>query len=132
MRLRLLACAETALVDQATNRASVINLLEEVVTPTLPAVIWSVAVFTFWEREAAEADTHADLIVRLNQAPLVQTQLALTFQDKMRCRAVATLFGLPLTEPGTLVFEVLLDNQVVGTWPVPVIAPPQVAEAPPA
>lgn len=132
MRLLLLACADTSVVDQTTNRASLFNLLEEVITPTFPIGIYSIAVFTLWEREPAEPDTHAELTVRLNERQLMQGQLALNFQQTIRCRSILTLRGLPLSEPGILLFEITLAGQVVGSWRVLVTRTPQATEAAPA
>jgi hypothetical protein len=132
MNLLLLTCAETSVLDQATNRVSLFNLLEEVITPTFPIGIYSIAVFTLWEREATEPDTHADLTVRLNERQLMQAQLGLNFQQATRCRAIITVLGLLLNEPGILVFEITLAGQVVGSWRVPVSATPQAAEVAPA
>src|SRR6516164_1595788 len=108
MRLLLLTCAETIVIDQATNRASLVNLFEEVVTPAFPIRVYSIALFTMWEREPAEADTRAQITVRLNDRQLLQAPLALSFQQTVRCRAILTMLGLVLNEPGILVFEAAL------------------------
>jgi hypothetical protein len=132
MRLLLLTCAETTVIDQATNRASLVNLFEEVVTPAFPIRVYSIMLFTMWEREPAEADTQAQITVRLNDRQLLQSPLALNFQQTMRCRAILTMLGLVLNEPGILVFEAALAEQIVGSWQVPVRSVPQTAETAPA
>ena len=120
MKLLLLVCAETSVVDQATNRASLFNLLEEVATPTFPILIYSTVVYTSWEREEADSDTQADVSVKLNDKQLFTAQLAINFQQAMRCRSVLTALGLVLTEPGTLVFDIIFGGQVLGSYHVPV------------
>jgi hypothetical protein len=130
MQLLLLTCAETCVIDQTTQRLSLFNLLEEVQTPTFPAAIYSVAVFTLWEREAAEPDPNAQLIVRLNNNQLLQAPLKVAFQEKLRTRTILTVHGLVMAEPGTLIVEVRAGDDIARTWRVPIAGIPQVVGAP--
>jgi hypothetical protein len=116
MRLLLLTCAETCVLDQLTNRASLFNLLEEIVTPTFPVALYSAAIFSLWERDESEPDAEARLTVKLNTHELMQAPMALAFQGKLRCRVLLTVHGLVVSEPGNLVFEVASGGSVVGTW----------------
>ena len=47
MRLVALLCCETCVVDLFTNRVSVFNVFEEILTPTLPIAVYSLATFEF-------------------------------------------------------------------------------------
>jgi hypothetical protein len=118
MRLLLFTCAETCVLDQLTNRSSLFNLLEEIVTPTFPVAIYSVAIFSLWERDESEPDTEARLTVKLNTHELMQAPIALAFQGKLRCRALVTVHGLVVSEHGNLIFEVASGGSVVGAWTV--------------
>jgi hypothetical protein len=131
MELALLVVGDGCSIDRGTNRASVFNLLEEIPTPTFPIAIYAVSVFTLWIREEGEPDTDAQLRVFLNEVQLRQTPLPLRFEGTSRCRNVTNILGLVLSGPGTLHFDVLLIDRVVGTWKIPVRGLPQVVEAQP-
>jgi hypothetical protein len=135
MQLLLLTCAETCVIDVNTNRPSLFNLIEEISSPTFPAAIFTVAIFTLWERDEAEPDSAAELVIRLNNNQLFQAPVSLAFQGTRRCRAVLSIQGLVITEPGSLTFEVRHSDNLVGAWRVPVLGAAQampVSAPPPA
>jgi len=130
MRLISALCCESVVVDQFTNRVSIFNLLEEVITPTLPVGIFVVANFALWEREPGEADSRASLIVRMNTNQLTQLPFEIAFQDKSRCRTIVGLSGIVLNEVGQLTFEITVGDAIYSTWRVPVsLVAQQTAEA---
>lgn len=139
MKLLMLTCADSVVIDLHTNRASLFNLLDEIQSPVFPAILYSVSVFTLVTRDAGEADPQATLRVTLNERTLLDAPMPIVFQDLLRLRGNLTIQGLVIAAPGTLRFEVRFGDALAGTWLVPVInvgqaqvaAAPQI-EAPPA
>jgi hypothetical protein len=132
MRLVTLVCCETCVIDQFTNRVSVFNIFEEILTPTLPIAIYSLATFSLWAREPGEPDPEATLTIKLNDRQMMQAPIAIAFQDKPRCRNVFTVNGLILGEQGQLTVEVAIGDAIYGTWTAPVLIITPAAEAVPA
>jgi hypothetical protein len=129
MNLLQVCCSEDYVIDQATNRVSLFNLIEDMPSAVFPFAIYSFCIFSYWERENGELDTSAQLTIEIGDTILFQSPLALTFQDQIKCRAVMKIHGLGVLGPGTMVVKVSLGDVTKGTWKVNVISAPQVVPA---
>lgn len=61
----------------------------------------------------------------------MEGQLLVQFQEKLRSRSIITIQGLVIAEPGALIFEIRVGDNVVGTWGALVSSVGQVATVPP-
>jgi hypothetical protein len=131
MKLLLMTCADSCAIDRHSNRVSIFNILEYVITPTLPTVLYSLSVFTLWEREGNDAaDMNALLKIKMNDRELLQSELIIRFQDpSTRVRNVTVVQGVVLSEPGQLRFEVSRGDTVLGKWDILVTVVPHAGES---
>jgi len=118
-------CSEGASVDSASNLASVFNIIEEVTPEGFPFVIQRITFFALLLRRIDEnAEFNATFIVRNNEAVLVQQNLAVSFQGKLRTRMVTGIQGLIVTAPGPLEFRLIHEHgEHLGAWTVTVNTP---------
>ena len=106
MRLTLFACAESAAIDQGTNRLSVFHFLEEILSPVFPAAYSQLVAVIIATREETEPSTF-NLGLRITQGgqgqPLADGPILLDFQSRPRARVLTFMNGLVV--PGQLVTE---------------------------
>jgi hypothetical protein len=122
MELLEVVVAQSVVRDADTNYISLFNILDEMNSPTFPTVVPSLGMLTIFERIGDEEDPAAVQVrMRINDQVLHVTPLAVAFQGRARTRAILTVHGLVLTAPGNLVFEVLMNNQAIGSWKVLVL-----------
>lgn len=129
MKLLFFACADTAIVDARNNRASLVNLVEELNAPIFPAVQPVVNIFALLEREPNEkTKAIGKLKLSFGDQILISTNIDIDFQGQSGTRTIATIQGIVFEKPGRLLIELRVGNRV-GRWVVPVNAasPPQIA-----
>jgi hypothetical protein len=132
MELLFLTCAESASIDQTTNRLSLFNIVEEISAAAFPGMVPSAALVMIAERESHEPDQATlQLSLLLNGQQLYSASLVVHFQQQMRCRVVANMNGIPLNGPGRLEFNVEYSSKSLGRWPVEIKALPSPVIAPP-
>jgi hypothetical protein len=135
MRLVLFACAESAAIDQATNRLSVFHFLEDLSSPTFPTALPSVTAVFILAREEAEADSF-NLTLRVTESgrdqPILEGPIFVQFQGRLRSRLLANIAGLPLVAPGRLQFAVFDDQHELARWEVTInqLVQPQITQQP--
>jgi hypothetical protein len=124
MRVEMFACAESAVIDQGTNRLSVFNFLEDIFAPVFPLAYPQATIAIIASREETEPSTF-DLNLRLTstvqEQPLLQAPLRIDFQSRGRARVLAQIAGLPVPGPGRLRFSLLTGDDELAAWEVAVI-----------
>ncbi|MGE0651925.1 MAG: hypothetical protein AB7P12_09265 [Alphaproteobacteria bacterium] len=127
MDVLFLACADSASIDQRTNRLSLFNIIEELSAAGFPANVPSLALVMLLKRSRKESEeVELGITGRLNGKDLFSGAFRISFQGKLRTRAIANMQNVILTAPGKLNVEVRHKKKVIGSWPVDVnnIAPP--------
>lgn len=122
-RVELMVAAESHAVDQITNAISIFNIIENVAAV---GIIPKIEIITVWLRQEGDEgrDFQALLRVSDNQGR-VGPGFAMNFQmPAPRHRTFHALVGLPIRSvPGMLVFEMLMNGEVVARYEVQVQAP---------
>jgi hypothetical protein len=129
MKIILFACADSCIVDARTNRSSLIYLAEEFSANNFPAVHPYLEIFTLVQRGQNDPmKIVGKLTLSLDEQILISTNVDFDFQDKTRCRNIATIQGIVFEKPGTLRAEMRF-GKVISTWSTPVTAatPPMIA-----
>lgn len=106
--------AESVAVDQATNRISLFNVLEEITTSKECAIVPALVIVSAWydDEEGDKPRAHT-LTARLkipgqDDSPIVSCEF--TIHPNRRHRVLNRMSGLTLSQSGILEFEVLLDG----------------------
>jgi hypothetical protein len=129
MKLDLIACAESAAIDAPTNRLSLFNLLEEFTGQIFPSIVPSLTLIVVTTREAREPeDLELHVKIRVNSNVIYENAIRANFQGKMRVRAITNISGLPIMEPGKVVFSVLHGKRLLGDWTIIVNSAPSVIQ----
>jgi hypothetical protein len=119
VRILLFACAESAVIDQATNRVSVFNFLEEISSPIFPAAYPQLTIIIMSVRDDTEPSTfNYNLRVTLTgqEHPLLQGPLLIDFQSRHRARTLAQIAGMPVLNPGVLRFSIFDGESEIAFW----------------
>jgi hypothetical protein len=111
-RLEFFAVSEGVSVDQFTNRVSIFNILEQLASPEFPFVLASATAVSLWTMEAGDDERDFQCMLRITMPDGAQQEFTSNFKTLMRRhRVIQGIQGFPLTEPGLLRFEVLLNGE---------------------
>jgi hypothetical protein len=131
-RLELFVVSEGVSVDQFTNQLSLFSVLEEVTSPDFPFVLPSAAAISLWMKEAGDDDRDFQCMMRVLLPDGNRHELTTNFRFRgRRHRVIQRIQGVPVTEPGMLRFEVLLNGEYIASHEVDVLRINS-AELPPA
>jgi len=110
MKLVFFALAENAIVDQKTNKLSVINILDNSITEGFPFLIPNLTAASILEKEALdEQNMHANLKIKFYDIVMGEAVIDYNFIDgSPRTRNMASISGLMIPSPGTL--TAVLEN----------------------
>ena len=132
MNTILVICAESAIVDQQSNKLTVFGVAEELSAAGFPAMLSSLTLVVMAERKPSEGDNFSFSIrISTNGKHIFETPYKLSFQGKTRARAIITLQQVVVTQPGTVTFAILKKQKVLGSWTIRVVDVSQPALAPP-
>jgi len=123
MIITLWACSETILQDSQTNVVSLINVVDEISSPSFPIILPKFSLVALAKREIEE-DNNPQLraIATLNNEPLFQTEFILSFLDKTRARAVIVVQGIIIPGPGTVRVSLFSPQAELAFWEIIVTA----------
>ncbi len=118
--LLFLACDSTS-TDRYSNRLSVFNIFDGVVSTAFPLFLPNLSVCEIFEREQGDGEK-ISLNLRISQggAQVGDFPIEASFGTEERLRAVQNVSGLPIQGPTPLRFEVHRGGEVLATWEVPV------------
>lgn len=133
MRCALIAACEIAIIDARTNNLTLINILQDLSSPTFPAIHPRVNLAAILDRTGDEPNASDGTIrIALDDQPVFETPLHIDFQGHLRVRAVAEIQGVVLTRPGILKLSLLHAGNELGSWSLRVnqLGEPQIFVAP--
>lgn len=115
MLYKSLVLCEIALIDARTNNLSLINLIEEIQAVGFPVMLSHLCVVAQIEKEAIDTDDQGlfTIRMRLNERQLFTQPVTANFMGRSKSRLVVDISGLPITEPGTLVVQLVRDDAAV-------------------
>ena len=122
LSVRLLACAQGVIRDADTNQCTVINLVENLVVPSLPFVVPSLCLFAIIERGIRDPTScTCSVRVRLNDAEVFGRDLAIDFGPALRNRTILYLEELPIDRAGVIQCRLLHETTTLGAWDMAVM-----------
>jgi uncharacterized protein DUF6941 len=129
MQCELFAVAQSAVVDIATNRLSIFNIWDEIITPSIPAFVPSVTLAAVLKREENEPnEIEIQIVVTLNGHSVAQLPTGASFQEKLKTRLIVNMQGMVFTEQGVCEIAIRYGDASLAVWRILVnlIAQPQV------
>jgi hypothetical protein len=123
MRVVLVVCAQSAIIDQQSNALSIINIFQEISSPSFPFAIGGFAIASLITREEDEAENPTDLTLRmhLGNDQIMKANLDVNFQGRLALRHIGNIQGMLITEPGELVVSVNQGTQQLGSWSISIM-----------
>jgi len=141
MEAILFLCSESAAIDARTNNLSVFHVMEELNAVSFPVLVQRFAVIMLLSRTQDEPQNPAlHLRITLGEQNLFEGPLTFSFQQHLRARTVADLFGLVIPAPGDVSVDARVDDQPLAHWTIKVnrvgqlglnVFPPMPLHAPP-
>lgn len=116
MHLDFIVCAQSAVIDQATNNLSIHNIFEEIGAPIFPVAI-TMSVVAHLKKKKSEKENQAlRLVFSLDNDQIGDQPINVAFQDKLVTRIIARIQPLVLQRPGILKVEIKQKNSSLGVW----------------
>ena len=121
MKSILLTCAESTLLDANTNRVSLINIYDELVSPQFPFLIPLFSVLAITEKVDGEQDEgFCTIRISLGSQTILDAPVLVNYQGSDIHRSMLGLRGLVIAEPGVLRVQLLHNEEEIGVWQIPV------------
>ena len=117
MKVIGLFVAENVIIDQRTNKLSLVNVFENLESEGFPLFIPGLNLVLLGERDPADADgIPIHFAVSLGGRALLEAEGRVLFQPGVkRARCILTVGGLVVPEPGTLEFTASISGVPVAS-----------------
>lgn len=110
--LEYFVVAESATVDQLSNRVSVYNIYDEILVPKFPMPSGQFVSVCSWNASEEDKDQDFQVGVKLRMPDGDHGPFNSNFTMKgKRHRTILTMNSIPISKPGTIVFEILLNGE---------------------
>jgi len=133
MNVALAVCAAGSAIDRFSNRLSIFNVIEQIVSPSFPVWVPEMTFAVVLRRGEQDPQRfQASARVHMGNEIINTAQVGIDFENGQFARQIMNFQGLPVIHPGELVFELLLPNGAVASSSIPVtlVAPSAPAAAP--
>ncbi len=119
LNLKLLLCADNAVVDRFSNLSSAINIFEEITPEAIPFVIPRFVVLAIVERETIGVPPQeCTLTITIGEQTVLTRNIPIDFQGSLRNRSVFTIFGMPIQNIGILHVALTCGEQPLGHYDI--------------
>jgi len=121
MKVILLVCSDSVVIDQRRNSVSIFNLIDVLNIPIFPFVIQRMSVLTILAKSANEPSEPrgVQLVLTMSGQELFRDHMQLNFLHHPSLRHVYELQSIVVTAPGTLKVSIMLADQTeIGTWEI--------------
>jgi len=115
--------SEDVSVDQQTNRMSLFNVIEQLASPSFPFPLLYAASVSLWVAEDDDDEgKDYQCILRILLPDGIKHDFPTNFTFKTRRHRIITrIQGIPITKPGLLQFEILLNGKHHATHEIDIL-----------
>jgi hypothetical protein len=111
-RVPAIILARSAVLDRFTNRLSIINVVDELRSPSFPVWIPDLVVVAMWSRDKQDRATFtARLEVTLDRRVLLKQDHEIDFATGLISRSIIALNGITIPATGILRFRLLVGRK---------------------
>jgi hypothetical protein len=108
--------------DAETNTMSIFHIIENINSPSFPLFIQKLVVLNLFERLSVDPPIFDSTVrVLINELQLHEVPIRINFEDKLKSRAILTVGGLVIPNPGTLIFNFVHDTRTIAQYKIEVI-----------
>ena len=121
MKITLLTCAESVVVDQRTNKVSVFNVIDSINVPLFPFVMQRMTVLSMFSRTPEEPvePQGFELVIALAGQELLRSGLQMNFSHHPQLRHMFEVQSVVIATPGVLTISVTDPNRLaLASWDV--------------
>jgi len=133
MIYRSLSVCENAILDARTNNISLINIIEEIQIMGFPTLLPHLSIVAQLQKEPIDNGDQFvfEIRIRINQRQLFAQPVTTNFMGRPKNRLILDMNGVPITESGSLIVELVRDGTVVLSSSIEMRLPerPQVTQA---
>lgn len=103
MQIKTIIVAENIIRDFDTNRISAINIFDAIDVQAFPIFIPNIFVLIISERKKSEGEEFkVEIVLTFGNKNILNQTLPIDFQNKLIHRAILSVQGLTIPEPGIL------------------------------
>lgn len=114
--------SEECSVDQQTNRLSLFNVLERIASHNFPSALISATAVSLWVAEPGDDERDFQCTLRVHPTSGDHRDFTSNFKFLApRHRVIQRLQGFPISGPGVLRFELLLNGEYKASHQVDVV-----------
>lgn len=114
--------------DAEENRISVIDLFEDIAISAFPVMLPRLSMIWALSRDEGDAgEFSGNIVLRLNDQILLQTDLDVNFQGGLATRSITVIGGLALHAPGQFSATWSIPSQAEAKYEVTISAQPHVS-----
>ena len=111
--------AESALIDQRTNRATLVNIIENATLVNFPVLLPKIFLCAGLEKGEGDSSIRKFSVVGfLNGVQLFQSTSQINFFDQKGARLILELDGIPIAGPGHLKFILQESEKEISSYEV--------------
>lgn len=125
MKLDFLQCAEMVLIDQLTNKLSLIHVVDNVVSASFPFLFRSFYIVSAFTKSPEDPEEpKGEIILALDDVEIIRIASDLNFQGHHHTRNMAGIEGIIIQQPGLLKVTLKMEQEELGHWETPISAQP--------
>jgi hypothetical protein len=131
VRPRLIAIAETVLLDATTNSMSLIKIFEQFFPAGYPMLLPRFVVFAMFERDPGDpAVNQAEIQIKLDAEVIAGHRAELNFGGGLLNRAVLQFESFVIPRPGSVRAVAIIGDQSLESYPIRAVpaGPPPVVQ----
>jgi hypothetical protein len=134
LRVQFALCAQSVSIDRASNRLTIINVIDHWPASIIPIVLPSIAFVCILESDQDESVSYTGtLAITNNDNSILNANVPITFTNGRLARVVLNVNSIPIRQYGTLSLTLTIPDQAKAEVKFKVIsAAPKVPEATPA
>lgn len=104
IRTKLAVCSSRMITDTQDNRISLIDVFEEIASPSFPVIVPRMTFLWMLEKDAADVNNQflGHISLEIGGQVITSFDVDVNFQNVNRTRAVAVLGGLPIAATGIM------------------------------
>lgn len=121
MKVQMAVLAQSASVDKFTNRLSIFNVIENIISPNFPLLIPDVVFVALVQRSPEDPRVcDGNLRVTLGDTKIGEQRIHLDFENAIFNRQIMNFRALPVSKTGDLCFELAIPGLPAFVLGVPV------------
>ena len=124
IRVQFALCAQSVSVDRASNRLTILNVIDHWPASAIPVVIPAIAFVCIFESDKDESVAYqGNVEIVLNEERILAAQVPISFTNGRLARAVLNINAVPVNRYGRLSFRLAIPHEATAEAAFQVVNP---------